>query len=93
MKRLMLAATIVLGSCNQSPQPNASAQQGGATATNPVGRYQMQAGVNPASVVVLDTRYGTLQNCTLVDERYHCLSQDRSAETEGGMPDPPTSAN
>lgn len=88
--RLALATVAFLTSCDQAPQ---NPPPTGAAVTNPVGRYQMQEGINPASVAVLDTRYGTLQNCFIVDNRYHCLSQDRSAENEGGLPDPPSNAN
>lgn len=93
MKRLALAAIAILTSCSQAPDPNANNPQSGPSVTNPVGRYQMMQGMKPAWITVLDTRFGTLQNCILVNDRYHCLSQDRSAETEGGIPDPPDAPN
>ena len=52
---------------------------------NPVGTYQMLPGVNPASVAVLDTRHGTVQNCFLLQFRYHCLAQTTKSSVEGGL--------
>lgn len=53
---------------------------------NPVGAYQMLPGENPSSVAVLDTRTGRLQNCFLVDSRYHCLAQTNVSQQRGGLP-------
>jgi hypothetical protein len=89
--RISLAALVLLAACNQIPAD--SSTKGATKVPDPVGRFQMQQGVNPASIAVLDTRKGTLQNCFLVNERYHCLSQDRSAGSEGGIPDSPKAAN
>jgi hypothetical protein len=92
MRLISLALLALVGSCDQAPRSSASPEND-TSSNNPAARYQMQPGVNPASIAVLDTRSGTLQNCFLVNERYHCLSQDRRAESAGGIPDAPDGPN
>jgi hypothetical protein len=82
-------ALLAIVACDKEPSKNVLSEAEDSYARhNPIGRYQMQAGVNAASVAVLDTRTGTLQNCFIVDSRYHCLAQDRTAATADGLPEP-----
>jgi hypothetical protein len=49
----------------------------------------MIPGVRPANIAILDTQTGRLQNCFLVDARYHCLAQTNATSMEGGLPEQP----
>jgi len=84
---LALVALLCGAACQQAPtvKDGRNARGGDSALTNPPGRYQMQRGVNPASVAVLDTRYGTVQNCFLLKFRYHCLAQTSATSVEGGL--------
>lgn len=74
-----LLAVFLLASCQQPTQ---------VTHPEPVGRYQMMPQLaGNVNVVVLDTVKGTLQNCILVNARYHCLAQSRQTSEPGGLPE------
>jgi hypothetical protein len=74
---------LLLAGCQQSSGTKPTGRD-----EHPVGRYQMQPGVNPASVAVLDTRFGTVQNCFLLQFHYHCLAQTSASSVEGGLKAP-----
>ena len=76
----VLAAGLALASCQQAKEQPTPAEQ--------VGRYQMMPQMSGnVTVVVLDTAKGTLQNCILVEARYHCLAQNNKTSVPGGLPE------
>lgn len=85
MVRLCLALVALLSGCGAQQMPTqtlAERAESNWAISHPIGRYQMQPGVNPASVAVLDTRMGTVMNCIIVGSRYHCLRQDNGGEAQ-----------
>lgn len=87
--RIALIPLALLAGCNDTPTVGQQAldrADAKSLSDNPPGRYQMIQGVNPASVAILDTRLGTVQNCFIVNYRYHCLAQGPSARFPGGLP-------
>ena len=86
---LVLAALAMLTACqkpvSEVEQPQSEKEQ------LQIGRYQMMQQMSgKVTVVVLDTAKGTLQNCLLVNERYHCLAQTDRTSIPGGLPEAAT---